>query len=141
MLTTRKTIKCYSELIALPAFEQRFNYLKLSGNVGDITFGYERYLNQSFYRSTEWKRIRRQVIIRDNSCDLAIPGRDLYDHVVIHHLNPITTEDVEENSIYLLDPEYLITTCEATHNAIHYSDSSILMLDPVIRKPGDTKLW
>ncbi len=134
-------IRTYSELIQLPTFLERFYYLRLGGVVGQDTFGWDRYMNQQFYRSKEWNRIRDLVIIRDNGCDLGIPGREIYSKVYIHHMNPIEKKDLLEESEYLMNPEYLICVSYDTHNAIHYGDESLLMLDPVSRQAGDTKLW
>jgi hypothetical protein len=135
-------IKTYSELIRLPTFEDRFRYLRLRGQVGSETFGIERYLNQKFYRSVEWKNIRDYVILRDNGCDLAVPDRDIQGRIIIHHMNPIILTDILEHSTELIDPEYLITTCHDTHNAIHYGDLSGLQLTkPVERMPNDMSPW
>lgn len=136
------SIKTYSELIRLPTFEERFNYLRLSGNVGRETFGFDRYLNQVFYqRSQKWKRARDYVITRDNGCDLAIEGREIYERIIVHHMNPITIEDLERESDLLLDPEFLITTIHNTHNAIHYGDNTLLLRDPIVRSRFDTCPW
>ena len=134
-------IRTYSELKALPTFEERYNYLRLSGSVGKDTFGFDRYLNQIFYRSDRWKAVRNEVIIRDNGCDLGMPDREIYGKVIIHHMNPITIEDIERDSDFLLNPEFLIATTHDTHNAIHYGDSSGLIMLPVERKPFDTCPW
>lgn len=134
-------IRTYSELITLPTFEDRFRYLKLDGDVGVETFGFDRYLNQAFYSSDEWKSIRNQVIIRDNGCDLGIEGREIYKRIIIHHMNPITKEDLLYKTEYLLNPEYLICTIKATHDAIHYGDENLLLKDPIERKPNDTCPW
>lgn len=137
-----RTIKTYSELILLPTFKERFEYLKLSGLVGKETFGFDRYLNQVFYqRSQKWKAIRDKVIIRDNACDLAMDGYEIHNRVIVHHMNPITIEDLENESDFLLDPEFLICTTHATHNAIHYGDVNLLYLGPVERVPNDTCPW
>lgn len=133
--------RTYSELKKLQTFEERFKYLKLDGLIGEDTFGFERYLNQSFYRSAEWRRIRDAVIVRDNGCDLGIEDRRIFGPITIHHMNPITTKDISDATNYLTDPEYLICVSAKTHNAIHYSDESILMLDPIDRKPNDTCPW
>lgn len=136
------SIKTYSELIRLQTFEERYNYLRLSGNVGRETFGFDRYLNQVFYqRSQKWKRARDYVITRDNGCDLAIEGREIYERIIVHHMNPITIEDLERESDLLLDPEFLITTIHNTHNAIHYGDSTLLLRDPIVRSRFDTCPW
>ena len=134
-------IKTYSELISLPTFEERFRYLQLKGSVGKDTFGFDRYLNQNFYRSAAWKRARDQVIIRDNGCDLGIEDRLICGKVLIHHMNPMTLEDLEKRTEILLDPEYLITTIHSTHNAIHYGDSNLLASEPIERKKNDTCPW
>ena len=133
--------RTYSELKKLQTFEERFKYLKLDGLIGEDTFGFERYLNQSFYRSAEWRRIRDAVIVRDNGCDLGIEDRRIFGPITIHHMNPITSKDISDATNYLTDPEYLICVSAKTHNAIHYSDESILMLDPIDRKPNDTFPW
>lgn len=134
-------IRRYSELRRLDTFEDRFEYLKLRGGVGEKTFGFERYLNQQFYRSTEWRRTRQIVIARDNGLDLGFEGYEIYDRIIIHHMNPMTIEDVESGSDDILNPEYLITTTHMTHNAIHYGDIGLLPKPLVARQPGDTKLW
>lgn len=134
-------IRTYSELITLPTFEERFEYLKLNGVVGQETFGFDRYLNQMFYRSDEWKAIRRQVIIRDNGCDLGIPGREIHSRILIHHMNPIRKDDILRRSDFLLNPEYLITTVKNTHDAIHYGDEDLLTKDPIVRHKNDTCPW
>ena len=134
-------LRTYHELILLETFEERFEYLKLSGRVGADTFGFDRYLNQDFYRSQEWKRVRREVIVRDFGRDLAIPGREMESGIQIHHMNPIGPEDILEHSDRLLNPEYLICVSAITHKAIHYGDSESIMRDPIVRKPGDTCLW
>ena len=135
------SIRTYSELILLPTFEERFKYLQLNGRVGDDTFGFDRYINQNFYRSAEWKRIRDQVIIRDNGCDLALEGYEIYGRILIHHMNPITVKDVELSTEYLMNPEYLICVTHNTHNAIHYGDEKLLMKGPVVRTKNDTCPW
>lgn len=135
-------MKTYSELISLRTFEDRFNYLKLNGQVGRETFGFDRIYNQIFYRSKEWKDIRNYVITRDLGCDLGIQDREIQGRIMVHHMNPISLEDIQHSSDYLLNPEFLITVSPKTHDAIHYSDESILLPSMVIeRKPGDTKLW
>lgn len=135
------SIRTYSELIKLHTFEERFRYLQLHGAVGIDTFGFDRVFNQMFYTSREWKRVRDIVIARDNGCDLGIEGREIYGRVLIHHLNPISLEDIESASEYLLNPEYLITTTHSTHNAIHYGDESKLFTGPIERKKNDTCPW
>lgn len=135
-------IRRYSELIQLSTFEERFNYLKLNGVVANETFGFDRYLNQQFYRSAEWKRVRQQVIIRDRGCDLAVPDHEIFDQIIVHHMNPMSLEDIENNPELLLDTEYLICVSLDTHNAIHYGDSNYGNKDVVVdRIPGDTTLW
>lgn len=134
-------IKTYSELRRIDTFEERFEYLKLGGTVGHSTFGFDRYLNQAFYTSREWKDIRRNVILRDNGCDLGIPGYEINGALLIHHINPMKVDDVVHREEWILDPEFLITTTQNTHNAIHYGDSSLLRTKFVERKPGDTRLW
>ena len=135
------SIKTYSELILLPTFEERFKYLQLNGRVGDDTFGFDRYINQNFYRSTEWKRIRDFVIMRDNGCDLALEGYEIYGRILIHHMNPITVKDVELSTEYLMNPEYLICVTHNTHNAIHYGDEKLINKGPVVRTKNDTCPW
>lgn len=134
-------IKTYSELILLPTFEERFEYLRLDGRVGEDTFGFDRYLNQLFYRSYEWRKIRDYVIVRDNACDLGVEGYDIYSKVLIHHMNPITTKDIEGRTELLLNPEYLICTTHNTHNAIHYGDYNLIVKAPPERRPNDTCPW
>ena len=135
------TIKCYSELIALPTFEERYRYLRLYGSVGKDTFGFDRIFNQMFYRSSEWKSVRDKVILRDMGCDLGIEGREICGPITIHHMNPISLKDIEEYSDFLINPEYLITTCHITHNAIHYGDEQLLVKDPIQRTRYDTCPW
>lgn len=135
------TIKTYSELITIPTFEERFKYLQLNARVGQDTFGFDRYINQSFYRSREWKRIRDQIILRDNGCDLGLDGYEIYGRIYIHHMNPILANDIIHQSEFLLNPEYLICTTHNTHNAIHYGDESLLITAPIERKPNDTCPW
>ena len=135
-------IRTYSELISIPTFEERYRYLKLNGKVGDQTFGFDRYLNQIFYRSKEWKEVRNKVIIRDNGCDMAFDGYDIPGKVLVHHMNPISLRDINQRKEDILNPEYLICVSFDTHNAIHYGDDSkIITVTPVIRTPGDTCLW
>lgn len=136
------SIKCYSELIKLPTFIERYRYLKLDGKIGESTFGFERYLNQILYMSDEWKMIRRAIIIRDNGCDLAILGLDIRRYLTIHHINPITIDDIETRNPKIFDPENLICVNGlTTHKAIHYGDENLLPLDPIKRTPGDTCPW
>lgn len=134
-------IRTYHEMIRLPTFEERFEYLKLSGSVGAETFGFDRYLNQDFYRSEEWKRVRRAVIARDSGCDLAVRGREMDSGIHVHHMNPIGPEDILEHSDRLLNPEYLVCVSDVTHKAIHYGNSDSIVRDPVERRPGDTCPW
>lgn len=134
-------VRTYSELIKIPTFLERFKYLKLNGSVGVDTFGFDRYLNQTFYRSYEWKRLRNDVIVRDMGCDLGLEGYDIFDKILVHHMNPIGPDDIIHRSDYLLDPEFLICTSKLTHDAIHYGNEQILYQDPVIRTPGDTCPW
>lgn len=135
-------IKTYSELISIPTFEERFQYLKLNGKVGESTFGFDRYLNQTFYKSDEWKRVRNEVIVRDMGCDLAIEDREIFGLILVHHMNPIVVEDIMHGTDFLLNPEFLICTSKNTHNAIHYGDESLLMDSvPIERRPGDTCPW
>lgn len=136
------TIKTYSELIQLKTFEERFRYLKLNGQVGTETFGFDRYINQQFYtRSKEWLSVRREIIIRDNGCDLGIEGRDIYGKIFVHHMNPLSVRDITDVSKYLLNPEYLITVSFETHNAIHYGSEDLLLSIPKNRRPNDTCPW
>lgn len=134
-------IKRYSELILLPTFEERYKYLQLNGIIGDETFGFDRYINQMFYRSQEWKQVRDYVIVRDNGCDLGIEGHEIRGKILIHHMNPIGIKDIQQVNKFLLDPEYLITTMLSTHNAIHYGDESLLVTDPIERSKNDTCPW
>lgn len=132
--------RSYTELSKLKAFEDRFNYLKLNEKTGVETFGYDRYLNQIFYKSQKWKRVRDEVIIRDNGCDLGVDGFEITGKIIIHHMNPITLEDIEKNSNDMCNPEYLICVSHSTHNHIHFGND-IINNDIIERKPGDTKLW
>lgn len=134
-------IRTYSELITLPTFEERYEYLRLGGKVGEETFGFDRYLNQIFYKSKEWRSIRDHIIARDNGCDLGMEGHEISGRILIHHMNPITKDDILQRSEYLLNPEYLITTIKNTHDAIHYSDKSLLITAPVQRTRNDTCPW
>lgn len=135
------SIKRYSELILLPTFEERYKYLQLNGVIGDETFGFDRYINQMFYRSQEWRQVRDYVIVRDNGCDLGIEGHEIRGKILIHHMNPIGIKDIQQVNKFLLDPEYLITTMLSTHNAIHYGDESLLVTDPIERSKNDTCPW
>jgi hypothetical protein len=134
-------IRSYRELRRIPTFEERFDYLALRGGVGDATFGFDRYINQQFYRSTEWRHIRQTVIARDLGLDLGVEGHEIYDKILIHHMNPMTPDEIEHGDSSILNPDFLITTCHATHNAIHYGDRSLLPQPMVERRPGDTRLW
>lgn len=134
-------IRTYSELSTLTSFKDRFRYLKLDGAVGEATFGFDRYLNQLFYRSQQWRKIRDEVIVRDCGCDLGIEGYEIYKYAMIHHMNPITAKDIQDESDYLLNQEYLITTTQRTHNAIHYGDEDLLFTMPVERTQNDTCPW
>lgn len=137
----KSKLRTYTELKQLKTFEERYEYLKLDGQVGIDTFGFDRYLNQAFYRSQEWKSVRNQVIVRDNGCDLGIEGREIHTKILVHHMNPIMKEDVLNRSDLLLNPEYLITTVKRTHDAIHYGDSETLIKDPIERTANDTCPW
>lgn len=141
-LTMRqKNIRTYSELILLSTFEERYEYLRLGGRVGEETFGFDRYLNQMFYKTPEWLAVRNKIIVRDNGCDLAMPDREIRGKIMIHHMNPITVEDIVNRSEFLLNPEYLICTIKNTHDAIHYGDSELLYKDPIVRTKNDTCPW
>lgn len=135
------SIRTYSELITLPTFEERYEYLRLYGKVGEETFGFDRFINQNFYRSREWKLVRDSVIVRDNGCDLGVDGYEIYGRIYIHHMNPISLRDLKEVSDILLNPEYLISTTHTTHNAIHYGDESLLIKSPTERTKNDTCPW
>lgn len=136
------TIRTYSELITLPTFEERFEYLKLSGRVGDETFGRDRYLNQLLYqRSADWRASRREVILRDNGCDLGCEGYEIYGQIIVHHMNPITIDDVMNLDPKVFDPEFLISTMHRTHNAIHYGNADLLITAPIERRKNDTCPW
>lgn len=134
-------IRTFSELRRLTTFEERFEYLKLGGSVGRATFGFDRYLNQRFYTSNQWKRARESVIVRDWGCDLGIIGREIHADLLVHHMNPMSAQDIVEGEEWILDPEYLITTTQATHNAIHYGGNVRLPAVVTSRTQGDTKLW
>lgn len=137
-------VRRYSDLMQLQTYEERLEYLRLRGSVGQDTFGFDRYLNQLFYRSAEWKRVRDVVIIRDNGCDLGMPGYEIGDKIFVHHMNPITINDIEDSTDFLLNPEYLICVSKETHDAIHYGTDIAGYAEQkkvVERKPNDTKLW
>ena len=137
----KKMIRTYSELIKLKTFKDRFEYLKLDGIVGEETFGFDRYMNQIFYKSREWTSVRQSVIIRDNGCDLGVEGYEIHGKILIHHLNPINLSDIVHKTDELLNPDYLITTVLSTHNAIHYGDASLLPVLPIERRANDTCPW
>lgn len=135
------TIKTYSELVTIPTFEDRYQYLRIRSEVGKDTFGFDRYLNQTFYKSDEWKAIRDYVIVRDHGCDLGVEGREIWGRIIIHHMNPITKKDILTRSKFLLDPEFLICTIKNTHDAIHYGDETLLVTVPKERQKNDTCPW
>lgn len=134
-------IRKYSEIRYLDTIESRYEYLKLNGVIGEETFGSDRYLNQRFYKSPEWRRIREKVILRDNGCDLGIPGFEISNRIIIHHMNPMLLNDIKTKNLSVLNPEFLICTSDLTHKAIHYGDISLLPQIPKERSPGDTRLW
>lgn len=137
-------IRTYSELIKIPTFEERYEYLKLGGKVGEDTFGFDRWVNQDFYTSNEWRKFRRTIISRDLGCDLACKDRPFLsgETIIIHHMNPIDKADIINHSEFLMDPEYVIATSNTTHNAIHYGDQTLLkQFEPIVRKPNDTCPW
>ena len=142
-MMTMKIIRTYSELVTLPTFEERFEYLRLDGRIGEQTFGFDRYLNQLFYKDKEWLSIRDEVIVRDQGCDLGIEEYELSkgQRILIHHMNPLTKEDIIRRTKFLLDPEYLITTCHRTHTAIDYGDENLLPSKPIVRTKNDTCPW
>lgn len=136
-----QTIKTYSELIKYSTFEERFRYLSLKGQVGEETYGFDRWINQRFYRSPEWRQIRDFIIVRDSGCDLGIIGREIPDRVIVHHINPILVDDIKDVTEFLFNPEFLICTSHNTHQAIHYGDESLLISEPVQRTVNDTCPW
>ena len=139
---TTKIIRTYSELKELKTFEERFKYLKLGGVVGAETFGFDRYFNQKFYTTMEWKQLRNHIIVRDLGCDLGCEDHEIFgQRIIIHHMNPIDLEDIEKKSDFLLNPEFLITTIHSTHNAIHYGDESLIITAPIERRLNDTCPW
>lgn len=140
-MMTRTIIRTYEDLIKIDSFEDRFEYLKLSGVVGEDTFGFDRWLNQIFYKTKEWRRIRDEVIVRDMGCDLGCEDYPIKGKVIIHHMNPLYLDDLVDRTEFLLDPNYLICTSHNTHNAIHFGDQNLLPKKPIERRPGDTKLW
>lgn len=134
-------IRSYSDLRQIDTFLERFRYLELRGQVGGSTFGFDRHMNQMFYSSKQWHDIRQEVILRDNACDLGVEDMDIYGRIYIHHMNPMTVDNIRDGDSSILDPEYLISTTHRTHNAIHYGDESQLPRKLIARRPGDTKLW
>lgn len=136
-----KMIRTYTQMASFPTFEERFEYLKLGGSVGRATFGFDRHINQRFYTSWEWKHARQAVIVRDLGCDLGVVGYEICADLLIHHINPMALDDILNGEAWLIDPEYLITTTQGTHNAIHYGTDLHFPAVVVERKPGDTKLW
>jgi hypothetical protein len=134
-------MRTYSELLQYSTFEDRFSYLSLRGSVGESTFGFDRWLNQQFYTSRQWRQLRHHIIVRDEGCDLAVLGYEIYRGPTIHHMNPLTVDDIVHGSDEALDPEFLILVSHQTHNAIHYGDASLLPKPMVPRAPGDTQLW
>lgn len=141
MIMKTMNIRTYSELSKLTTFEERYRYLRLGGRVGEETFGFDRWINQMFYKDPEWLKIRDEVIIRDNGCDLGIEGREIYSRIIVHHMNPITKADILDRSEFLLNPEYLICTVKNTHDAIHYGDENLLITLPMERNVNDTCPW
>ncbi len=133
--------RSYTELRELETFIERFRYLELRGTLGEATFGFDRWINQRFYKSAEWKWVRDQVIVRDSGCDLGILGYEIQSGLLVHHMNPLALKDLKEGEDWILDPEFLITTTLQTHNAIHYGDESRLPRGPIVRERGDTRLW
>ena len=134
-------IRCYSDLRSIDSFKERYLYLQLHGKVAEETFGYDRYVNQQLYKSHKWVKTRREIIIRDNGCDLGVDGYELDNYIIVHHINPITLEDIEEERDNIFNPENLICCSSRTHKAIHFGDESLLPREPIIRRPGDTCLW
>lgn len=139
-MTTRQ-LRTYSELSSLTTIEERFQYLSIRGVVGGETFGPDRWINQIFYRSTEWRQLRNHIIVRDAGCDLGVAGFEVHDRLIIHHMNPMTVDEVKDRADVILDPEFLISTAHRTHNAIHYGSADLLPTRFVERAPGDMKLW
>ena len=138
------SIRTYTELMRLPTFLERYRYLKLGGAVGETTFGWERYINQDFYTSYEWRRFRREIILRDNGCDLGVEGHEYVGNelIFIHHMNPIDTSDIVYKTEFLMNPEYVISCRKSTHDAIHYGDESLITVyEPIVRSPNDTCPW
>lgn len=142
MRKSTMNIRTYSELITIPTYIERFNYLKLDGRVGADTFGFDRYLNQKLYqKDPRWKEVRDFVIIRDNGCDLGVEGYEIFGKIMVHHMNPVTAEDILYDRDWLYDPEFLISTAHLTHNAIHYGNASLLVTEPIVRTKNDTCPW
>ena len=142
LISKRNTmIRTYSELIKHSSFEDRYKYLALKGEVGRSTFGFDRWINQQFYRSSQWRNLRRDIIARDNGCDLAVPGYEIHNRLIVHHMNPMIQDDIIYGTSKAINPEYLICTTHTTHNAIHFGDASLLSKPLVTRSPGDTTLW
>lgn len=140
-MVMQMSIRTYSELITIPTFEERYRYLRLNGKVGEDTFGFDRWINQTFYKSKEWLAVRDYVITRDMGCNLAMADREIYGRILVHHMNPIRVEDIVRRSDYLLNPEYLICTDKITHDAIHYGDEGLLIIAPPERTKNDTCPW
>lgn len=140
-MVIQMSIRTYSELITIPTFEERYRYLRLGGRVGEDTFGFDRWINQTFYKSKEWLAVRDYVITRDMGCNLAMPDREIYGRILVHHMNPIRVEDIVQRSDYLLNPEYLICVDKITHDAIHYGDEGLLIITPPERTKNDTCPW
>jgi len=134
-------VRTYHELSQIETFEERFEYLKLKETLGRKTFGFDRWINQRFYKSREWRRAKNYVITRDDGCDLGIPGFEIYSGLLVHHMNPMSVDDIKQNKEWIFDPNFLVTTSHQTHNAIHYGDESLLPRGPIERKSGDTTLW
>jgi hypothetical protein len=133
--------RSYAELSQLQTFKERYEYLALRGEVGCVTFGSNRWMNQQFYTSREWRQLRQKIILRDHGCDLGVEGFEIHDRLIVHHMNPLDENDIAWGTAYALNPEFLISTTHATHNAIHYGDASLLTKVYIPRRPGDTKLW
>lgn len=142
MKKSQMITRSYSELVTIPTFKERYEYLKLNGRVGEETFGFDRYLNQRFYKSSEWRRLRNEIILRDSGCDLGMEDREIQGTIIIHHMNPVSVEDLMYHIGHVMNPDFLICTSLTTHNAIHYGDESLLLRDDVVeRKPYDTCPW
>lgn len=142
MKKSQMITRSYSELVTIPTFKERYEYLKLNGRVGEETFGFDRYLNQRFYKSSEWRRLRNEIILRDSGCDLGVEDREIQGRIIIHHMIPISVEDLMYHIGHVMNPEFLICVSKTTHLAIHYGDESLLLQDDVVeRKPYDTCPW